>query len=392
MRFEYMLNPRKFALFLGIFSLYLAAQSLIGEYILENILSSESDSIMISLIDLFSVNAEGTIPTWYSTLLLFLSAALLAFIATVKQKNQEPYKHHWTGLAIIFLYLSLDEGAAIHEIFSDPLQAAFNTTGYLSFAWLIAFVPLVIFFALFYLRFLLHLPPRIRNLFIIAGVLYVGGAVIVEAISANRWYVDGGVSFPYLAIATVEESFEMLGVVVFIFALLSYLVAFQYTADIGFSTSTQITTRSDKKQSASRIWSLAGVVVVLIIGLNVALYTWASGQQSGQTVVDPRTIPFYQTVTDRYGGQGVIILGINEVLDPDNSNAPQIATSLLTLFNDVIVVILPASQTSIAFASQDLPFDPNVLSEIVRQSGEDEFVVLGMSDVRALAYNTSIEP
>lgn len=394
MRFEYKLDPHKLALFLGIVSLYLTIQSLMGEYIMENILSSESDSIIISLIDLFSVNAEGSMPTWYSSLLLFFSAVLLAYIATVKQRSQEHYRYHWMGLAIIFCYLSLDEAAAIHEILSDPLQTLFNTSGYLSFGWLIVFVPLVIIFAVIYLRFLFHLPLRVRNLVIVAGSLYVGGAVIVEAISANRWSLDGGVSFPYLAIATVEEMFEMLGVIVFIFALLSYIVTFNYTAVVNFSGSNQTESAEAALSQTNRFqswkWVLVGVIVV-ILGMNVGLYLWAASQPR-QVAVDPRTMPFYQTVTDRYGEQGIIILGLNEVLEPDNPNAPQIATSLLTLFNDVTVVNLPAAQTSIAFASQSLPFDANELTEIVHQSGEDEFTVLDTSDVRAVADNNLTAP
>ena len=396
MPFEFRINPRKVAYILGAISLFLAIQSLIGEYILENILGSEFDGIMTSLIDLFSVNSEESIPTWYSTLVLFFSAILLAFIAAMKQKDQEPYRYYWVGLAFIFLYLSMDEGAAIHEIFSDPLQVTFNTTGYLAFGWQIAFVPLLLLFVLLYFRFLLHLPPRIRNLFIVAGLLYVGGAVIVEAISANRWYVDGGVSFSYLAIATVEESFEMLGITIFIFALLTYIVAYQYMAVIDFSTFSQPSqseaARSDAKKPASKkMWAFVGVAL-LIISLNITLFSWASGQQFEQTPIDPWTMPFYQTVTERYAGQGVVILSINEVLEPDNVNAPQIAASLLTLFNDVMAVTLPASQTSIVFASQTLPFDANVLSEIVSQSSEDEFIILEMSDIQLLASNKSAQP
>lgn len=395
MHLEYTLNPRKIALFLGIISLYLAGQSLMGEYVLENMLGSESSDFVISVIDLSSVNAEATIPTWYSTLLLFVASGLLAFIAAVKQKNQESYRHHWTGLAFIFLYLSLDEGAVIHEIFSDPLQTAFNTSGYLAFAWQILFVPLLLLFVLVYLRFLFHLPLRIRNLFIIAGLFYVGGAMMVEAISANRWYVDGGLSFTYLAIATVEESLEMLGVVVFIFALLTYMVAFQYTAVVGFSANTQPTDFAVNglgiKKSLSWAWWLIGAIV-LIVGFNLALYTWALSQQSGQALVDPKTIPFYQTVTERYAGQGVIILGINEVFEADNPAAQPIATSLLTLFNDVMVVNLPTARSSIAFAGSDLPFDQNTLSKILRQSGEEEFVILDTLAIRAIAGNLAAPP
>jgi hypothetical protein len=57
-----------------------------------------------------------------------------------------------------------------------------------------------------------------------------------------------------------------------------------------------------------------------------------------------------------------------------------------------MVVNLPAAQTSIAFASQTLPFDANELSAIVQQSGEDEFVVLDLSEVRAFTDNNSVQP
>lgn len=395
MLFEFNFNPRKIALCLGLVALYLAAQSLVNEYLLENVLGSTASDLAIALLDLFSVNAEETIPTWYATLLLFVAAVILVFIAAVKRRGQDPYFRHWAGLAVIFLYLSMDEGAVIHEILSDVLQARFNTTGYLTFAWVIVFVPLVIIIGLLYLRFLFHLPPRTRYLFVAAGVLYVGGAVVVEVISANRWSIDGGVTFPYLAIATIEELFEMLGAVLFIYALLSYAAAAQLTVLAGFSSLTQAAvsklsreeSRTPKRLSSWR-W-LVGAVILLVVVSNLALFSWASAQSSEPAAVDPLTIPFYQTVTERYAGQGVIILGINEVIEPENPAAVPYATSLLTLFDDVMVVTLPDTRFSVAFASSTLPFDRPTLAEIVRQSGEENFMILDATGIRAIADNSS---
>lgn len=395
MSFKFSLNPRKIALCLGIVSVYLAGQSLINEYLLENMVGSEVSDFARSFLDLFSVNAEETIPTWYATLLLFVAAILLAFIAAIKKREKDPYFRHWLGLAVIFLYLSMDEGAVIHEIFSDPLQVRLHTTGYLTFAWVIVFVPLVILMALVYLRFLFHLPLRTRNLFMVSGLLYVGGAVVVEAISANLWYIDNGVSFPYLMIATVEELLEMLGVVVFIFTLLSYVTTAQVTAVIGFTSAPEMTlsTNPSSKGRKARSWRWAiGAAVVLVIAANLAVVSWATARQSEPLTVDPRTSPFYRTVTERYAGQGVIILGINEVMEPNNPEASSIAASLLTLFDDVLIVTLPTTQSSIAFASHSLPFDQHVLAEIVQQSGEDAFSILTISDVRAIADNLSDQP
>lgn len=377
------LQPRKTAFILGVIALYLAAQSLINEYLLENVLNSESGDLLLAFLDLFSVNLEESIPTWYASLLLFMASVLLFFIAAVKRRKRERYTGHWLGLGFIFLYLSVDEGAVIHEIFSDTLQARFATSGYLTFAWIILFVPLVIVIGLLYLRFLWHLPPPIRNLFIVAGVLYVGGAVVIEAISANQYDTGGGVTFPYLAIATVEETMEMLGVVVFIFALLSYAALEQITAVFTFSpqSSTAVSTPAYAK------W-IVGAVVVLIVAANVMIVSWAKTQQTEPVAIDPRSIPFYRTVSEEYEGQGVIILGVNELIQAENPAAVPIATSLLTLFDDVMVVTLPTANVSIAFASPSLPFDQETLAEIVRESGEEEFVILDNTAVRTIAENT----
>ncbi len=385
MQFEYQLNPRKIAIFLSIIAVYFAVQSLIGEYLLENVLSRDAEGFIISLIDLTSVNAEETIPTWYATILLFLTAVLLAFLASVKQRTEASYRWHWLGLAIIFLYLSVDEGAVIHEIFSDPMQEMFNTSGFFAFGWQIVFIPLVIIFVLAYLRFLTHLPPCTRNLFILAGIIYVGGAIVVEGISANQWDVDGGVSFTYLAIATVEEFLEMMGVILFIYALLGYVVGAGYTAVLTPPPNESIPSKQEKSPAWLK-WMLVALVV-LIIGSNMLLFSWATGQQT-EDVVDLQTIPFYQTMSEQYAGQGVIILGIPELLQPDNPAAQPYANSLLTLFNDVIVVTLPSSRMSIAFASQALPFDQEQLQAILLESGEEEYTILGVSEIISLSENS----
>ena len=381
MQFIHTLDPGKVIRWLGLIALYLALQSLLTEYLLENVVSPSSDSVIILFIDLFSVNAEQTIPTWYATVQLFVSAGLLAVITAVKTQNRDPYGRYWAGLSLIFLYLSIDEGAVIHEIFSDALEVVYTPSGYLTFPWLIVFVPLVIIIGLLYLRFLVHLPARIRNLFILAGLCYIGGAVVVEAISANRYAADGGVTFPYLAIATVEELLEMWGVALFIYALLSYMVVTGITAVF-----TPNPTLSNYQPSTTSRKPLLVATITLVIILNIAIIAWAFQQQS--TPIEAIDTPFYQLVSNEFEEQGVVILGINELITADNPNAPSFANSLLTLFEDVMVVTLPTSQVSIAFASPSLPFTSDTLSQLVQQSGETNFIILSTSDLRAIAANS----
>jgi hypothetical protein len=383
MQFTQTLNPGKVIRWLGLIALYLALQSLLTEYLLEEVLRGSSDSIIIPFIDLFSVNAEQTIPTWYAAVQLFVTAVLLGVITAVKHHSRDPYTRYWTGLTFIFLYLSMDEGAVIHEIFSDTLDLFYNPGGYLTFAWLIVFVPLVILFGLLYLRFLFHLPSRIRNLFILAGLFYVGGAVIVEAISANRYALDGGVTFPYLAIATVEELLEMWGVVLFIYALLSYAILEGMTAV--FTPTASL--KDDQTPVRLRRKHLRLATLAFLLGANILLVIWALGQQTAP--VNAADTPFYQLVTDRFDGQGVVILGINEMITADNPAAPSIANALLTLFEDVMVITLADDQISIAFASSHLPFNSDTLSQLAQQSGETNFTILSTPTLRTIAAHTN---
>ena len=192
MQQSFIINPKKIGLILGLITIILAVQSLATEYLVEDVLrDTDANSVLILVLDLFSVNLEESIPTWYSTIILFIASGLLWAIAFSKRSAQDRYTPYWFGLAIIFLYLSMDEGAVIHEILADPLQKAFNTQGFLAFGWQIVAFPLVIIFGLFYIRFLFGLPTRFRILFISAGVIYAGGALIVEGISANRWATHG---------------------------------------------------------------------------------------------------------------------------------------------------------------------------------------------------------
>ncbi|HEX6237202.1 MAG TPA: hypothetical protein VFZ68_08405 [Acidimicrobiales bacterium] len=55
-----------------------------------------------------------------------------------------------------------------------------------------------------------------------AGVIYVSGAAGLELIGGRLWE-EGDVSVPYLLLVGVEETLEMLGVVLLAYALLAFL-------------------------------------------------------------------------------------------------------------------------------------------------------------------------
>ena len=408
MHLEYTINPRKIGLILGIIALYLAVQSIIAEYLLEMKMGGESGGVLALLLDTLSVNAEETIPTWYSVSILLFASVLLAIIAMAKRARQDRYSGYWVGLTLLFLYLSMDEGAAIHEILADPLQKAFNTTGYLAFGWQIVAIPLVIIFGLLYLRFLFHLPPRIRNLFIASGLIYAGGALLGDAIGANEW-ISSGITLTYLATGTIEELMEMLGVVLFIYTLLSYMVEMRVaftlrpqllTHEVAFNAEFPTSIPADqpvlKDQSIrhpnrisgllSRIRPIA-LIILFLIATNFALLYWILTQPTPTSPVEAGSVPFYHTIADQLQADGVVVTTMTGIFGADNLTSRQVAASLLSLFDKVVVVTLPSANQSIAFAGDTLPFDADKLSEILRANGQTQFIIFGTPTVKALVGN-----
>lgn len=174
---------------------------------------------------LFRLRPESTVPTWYSSFLLLACAFVLSLIHLAKRRARDPFRHHWLLLAILFLFLSVDETAQIHETIGDlAAKKASGLLGGFAPAWTAVYGPLVALFAVFYFRFLRHLPRRTAILFVLSGFLYVGGALGVESLSG---YVATRVldpdSFAYALFNATEEMSEMFCAVLFNYALLSYL-------------------------------------------------------------------------------------------------------------------------------------------------------------------------
>lgn len=174
------------------------------------------------LTHLFTFDDETNIPTFYSSLALFFCAALLSIIAAAHKRNGFS-SLPWFGLAAVFLLLSIDEAASVHEKLTIPFRDLLNTSGFLYFAWVIPYGIAAALFCSLYIRFLLRLPKKTMFLFIASGATYISGAAGFEMISAYRAYSHGVNDLIYSLITTCEEFLEILGIVIFIYSLLLYI-------------------------------------------------------------------------------------------------------------------------------------------------------------------------
>jgi hypothetical protein len=170
------------------------------------------------LVGLFSLSYEGNLPTWYSSALLLACAITLGAIAPGAAPRQSRY---WSLLAAVFGYLSIDEAVGLHE----QLNEIVHLGGPLYFSWILPAAAAVLLLGIAYLRFLLGLPEETRRRFILAGALYVGGALIME-IPLGLWTeAHGDGDLGYALIDFAEESLEMIGATLFLVALLRHAAA-----------------------------------------------------------------------------------------------------------------------------------------------------------------------
>lgn len=175
------------------------------------------------LVSFFDLDMEWNLPTWFSSMSLFFSSLLLALIALAKKQRNDRFFAHWACLSMAFLFLSIDEAIQLHEQTIEPLRTMLNADGMFYFTWVILAGMVLLVFGLAYIRFLADLPRFFRNLIILSGALYVGGALGMEVVGGHFASTSGQENMIYVLVTTIEEVLEMTGVMVLIYTLLSYI-------------------------------------------------------------------------------------------------------------------------------------------------------------------------
>ena len=169
--------------------------------------------------ELFILDGERNIPTFYSAISLMLSALLLFLIAIRHRKSGSQWGP-WLGLSLIMCFLSIDETVLIHEQLVEPTRKLFNISDAFYYAWIIPYILIAAIVFLSYFKFLMRLPKRTRFLFLLSGGIFILGAAGFEAGGNVVRLVYPRV---YNISTTIEELLEMVGVVYFIYALLDYI-------------------------------------------------------------------------------------------------------------------------------------------------------------------------
>ncbi len=175
------------------------------------------------------VGTERNLPTVYGTMLLLVASLLLARVAARRlcapvgadaASDGARDARYWVALAIGFAFLAVDETVMLHARLLPPLIGDPQLGGAFRHAWVIPALALLVPAALAFRPFLRRLPVTTRAAFVLAGLVYVGGAIGGEmAGGLARELAGRGILSSSAVLA--EEGLELLGVALFIHALLS---------------------------------------------------------------------------------------------------------------------------------------------------------------------------
>ena len=173
---------------------------------------------------MFDLSEEANLAAWFSSMLLGQCSLILLTIGASEDPEIRPWRWHWYFIAVVFVYLSLDEATALHERATKPMHNALDLPPIFTNAWVLLALPIIALTGLLLLSFLRNLPARTLRLFVISGVIYVGGAAGVELFSGLMKYEFGTQDIRFAAVAWIEETMELAGITLFLKAASDQLI------------------------------------------------------------------------------------------------------------------------------------------------------------------------
>ncbi|HSK04211.1 MAG TPA: hypothetical protein VK932_23320 [Kofleriaceae bacterium] len=172
------------------------------------------DPVIEVLLPRLSLSYEHNVPTWLASSLLLACALAAGAIA----RGAASWRRHWWGVTGVFGYASLDEAIQLHEHLGGHLEAG----GVLYFDWVIPAAAILAVLAVVFLPFVRALPAVTRRRLVIAGAIFLGGAVAME-LPLGWWTERAGTdSLGYGVIDWIEETLELVGSSLALVALVAH--------------------------------------------------------------------------------------------------------------------------------------------------------------------------
>lgn len=162
----------------------------------------------------FYFDSKFNFPSFFNTLVLLMATGMLYYIhlAYARKYLREA---RWLWLTVLFFLMTIEENLSIHFFLSN-LQPDFKV-------WVTPIVIGLISLTAYFGRLAYKVPRKIAIGFFVSGGVYIAGAIILELIGARVKHNLGEWNLVYAGISTLEETLEMLGIILFIGCLLEYI-------------------------------------------------------------------------------------------------------------------------------------------------------------------------
>lgn len=216
-------SPIKVAKILFIIALFVTSASLLGAYIQLYMNYDDMHRYVHHLVEKMNVDAELSVPAFFAVVLLLIASGLSWFVGH-NQPSHDSFANRWAFLAFVFLFLAMDECIGFHEYLNGSTFKAYQSMSkYLRWTWVIPYTVVTITFFVLYVPFLRSLPVRVAGMMVMAGAIYVAGAVGVEMLGAGFYTIEGKNSLSYKLTTHLEEMMEMTGLILFIYSQTDYI-------------------------------------------------------------------------------------------------------------------------------------------------------------------------
>jgi hypothetical protein len=177
------------------------------------------------LVRQFNMDEEANLPTFFSVAWLAACSGSMLLASAVSRRTGDGLALRWTILGVIFAVMTVDEAAQLHENLMLLIWKVYKPGGMFHYVWVIPGMIFVAVVGAAYLKFLFRLPKPTRYGLIVAGAIYVGGALGMELVSGAYVEVHPTPDLMRFVLNTVEETMEMVGLVMCFGVVASHIAA-----------------------------------------------------------------------------------------------------------------------------------------------------------------------
>ena len=216
------LYPRNIVIWLSTIAILLLVAHLITiamPYIFEGF----EHGLVRLLFSLFFLDGEGNVPSIFSTWLFLINAVLFLMVWKAAGLAGDSQKI-WLFLSSLFVFLAIDESISIHERLIDPLRQALDATGIFYYTWIIPYGIGIVLLSIFMIPVFWRMQKRIRFWFGLSAATYLFATIGLEMISGKYLVMmNEKKDIVWIFMITLEESLEMGGLIILVYALLLLL-------------------------------------------------------------------------------------------------------------------------------------------------------------------------